>query len=104
MQVIVREPLALQQEAKSVDGVFEITLGRCVVLLLKQIKIILYLVGLQFGGQAVEVQRYCRHVVRIVLKGFAASTQNGNVALEACQLFTKSCYFTAGTVEKFIFS
>ncbi len=45
MQVIVREPLALQQEAKSVDGVFEITLGRCVVLLLKQIKIILYLVG-----------------------------------------------------------
>ena len=62
MQVIVREPLALQQEAKSVDGVFEITLGRSVVLFLEQIEIILYLIRFQLGGQAAEVKRYGRHV------------------------------------------
>lgn len=82
---------------------FEITLRWSSGAALEQEEIVLHLVGIQFGGQAVKMQRHCRHVARIVLVGFAASAQHGNVALETSQQLTEAGHFTAGTVHKFVF-
>ena len=62
VQVLVRQSFGFKQKTKTVNGVFEITLGRSVVLFLEQIEIILYLIRFQLGGQAAEVKRYGRHV------------------------------------------
>lgn len=75
MQEIVRQSFGFEQEAKSVNGVFEITLGGCFRALLKQEEVVLHLVGIQFGGQTPEMQRHGGHVPRIVLEGFAATSQ-----------------------------
>lgn len=42
------------------------------------------------------MQRHSCHVAQIVLVGFVATTQHGNVTLEACQQFTETRHFTAG--------
>ena len=54
-QEVVFKPFRLQQKAKPVNGVFEVTLRRGLRAALKQEKVVLHLVGIQFGGQAAEM-------------------------------------------------
>jgi len=94
----VGQAFCLQQEPQAVDGMLKIRLRRRFGALLEFKQIILYLFGIQLGGQGFETQRQGCHMTGIIIEGFTAAPQDGNIPLEALQQFSKTVNFARGTV------
>jgi hypothetical protein len=70
------------------------------VLLLDQVKVIVDLVGVQLGGQAVEVQGQPGQVVGIVVQSALAATGDGDFPAELLVKLAETCYLTAGSLDE----
>lgn len=83
MQVLVRQSFCFEQKAKSVNGVLEIRLRKCVAALLQFEQIIFYLLGIEFRGETLKVKSDRCNMAAIVVEGAGTSAKNGNVAFKA---------------------
>lgn len=76
VEVAVGQTFGLQQKAESVNGMFEVRLGRCFGALLEFKQVIFHLFRIQFRRQSSEVQRECRDMPGIIIKGSGAPAQD----------------------------
>jgi hypothetical protein len=58
----------------AVNGVFEIRHGRRFASILKQIEVVIAMVGVDFSGQTLKLECYCSHMSGIALKGFGGTS------------------------------
>lgn len=63
------ESTSFKNESQSVYGKFKIAIGGCVMFLLDLIEIVIDLVGIQFGRQAIEMQRQLGNMPTIAVEG-----------------------------------
>ena len=98
----VRKPFTFEHKAKAVNGVFEVSLGRCFTTLLQFVEVVFDLFFIQIGRLAAKMQRHGCNVAAVVVKGSLASAKDGNIAFKTLKQLLKSCNFTAGTVEVFV--
>ena len=63
------ESTGFKNESQSINGEFKIAIGGCVMFLLDLIEIVINLVGIQFGRQAIEMQRKFGNMPSIAVKG-----------------------------------
>src|SRR5690606_16690233 len=62
VQKTIRQTFRLQQKPKAINGMLKIRLRRSLAALLQFKKIVFYLLGVQFGGQATEMKRHSGHM------------------------------------------
>jgi hypothetical protein len=99
MQVLIRQSFGFEQEAQSVNGVFEVRLRRRMAALLQLVQIIFYLFRIELRRQALKVEGGGSNVTAIVVKGAGASSKDRDVTFKALKQYFKSANFTTGTVE-----
>jgi hypothetical protein len=73
------------------------------VLLFDQIEIIVYLVGIDFCGNAVEMECQLGEVPGVVGQGAGTLACNGNFLSELLVKFTETCYIGTGGLDKVFF-
>ena len=82
----------------------EIGLRRSCAALLEFIEVVCYLIRFKCCRQAAEVQRQCRNMAAVVIKGARTSAQDGNVAFKTLEQALKAFNFANGAVQIFIVS
>jgi hypothetical protein len=70
------------------------------MLLFNQIEVVVYLVTVQLGGQAVEVQGQFGQVVAVVGKCTLAATGQRDFLVELVVKLLESCYISTGSLDK----
>lgn len=70
------------------------------MLLLEQVEVIVYLVCVELGRQAVEVQGQFGQVAGVVGKGTLASASDGDFLAELLVKLAESCYISTGSLNK----
>ena len=68
--------------------------------MLEQVEVIVDLVGVKLGRQAVEVQGQFGQVAGVVGKGTLASAGDGDFLAELIVKFAESCYISTGSLDK----
>ena len=99
MKVLIGQFLSFEQEAETIDRVFEIGLRGRFVALLQLVEVVFYLFRIEFCGQALEVECHRGDVPAIVVEGSGASAEDRNIALKTLEQCLEATNFTAGTVE-----
>ena len=98
--MLVLEAFHAEDKAQAVDGEFEISLGRGIVLLLEQVEVIIDLVCVELGRQAVEVQGQLGQVAGIVGQGALAPAGDGDFLAELLVKLAESCYISTGSLDE----
>ena len=70
------------------------------MLLPQQVDVIVNLVGVELGRQAVEVKGQFGQVAGVVGKGALASAGDGYFLAELLVKFLESCYISTGSLDK----
>lgn len=96
------EAFAFEQEPKAVNGMLEIGLGGCFATRLQQVEVILYLLGIEFGRQAIEMHGHGRNVARVAIEGACAASQNADIALKTLQKLVETRHLLAGAVQELV--
>jgi len=96
------EAFAFEQEAQAVNGMLEIGLGVCFATRLQQVEVILYLLGIEFGWQAIEMHGHGRNVARVAIEGACAVAQNADIALKTLQKLVETRHLLAGAVQELV--
>ena len=96
------EAFAFEQEPKAVNGMLEIGLGGCFTTRLQQVEVILYLLGIEFGRQAIEMHGHGRNVARVAIEGACAAAQNADIALKTLQKLVETRHLLAGAVQELV--
>jgi hypothetical protein len=97
---LVFEPFHAEGEAQAVDSELKVSLGGRVVLLSQQKEVIVDLVGIQLGGQAVEVQSQFGQVAGVVGKGALAPAGDGYFLAELFVKLAESCYISTSSLDE----
>lgn len=63
------------------------------------VEVVAYLVGVQGGRQAVEVQGQFGQVVAVVFQGAFTAARQGDFLVELLIKFAETCYISAGSVN-----
>jgi hypothetical protein len=100
LDAFVLESFHAKDEAQAIDGELEIGLGGRVVVLAQQVEVIVDLVGVELGGQEVEVQSQFGQVTAVVVKGALAPAGDGGFLAELFVKFTGSSYISTGSLEE----
>jgi hypothetical protein len=75
----------LAKKPQAINGVLKISLKGCFAALLQSVQVILYLIFIQFSGQAAKVQRHGGNMAAVVIECAGAAAQYADVALKALQ-------------------
>ena len=70
------------------------------MLLFNQIEVVVYLVGVQLGRQAVEMQGQLGQVVGVIAKRALAAARNGDFLVELLVKLLESGYLRTGSLDK----
>ena len=100
LNALILEAFHAEDEAQAIDGELEISLRRGVVLLLEQVEVIVNLVCVELGRQAVEVQGQLSQVAGIVGKGALAPASDGDFLAELLVKLAESCYISSGSLDE----
>ena len=100
LDALVPEPFHAEDKAQAVDGELEVRVGSCGMLLFDPVEVVVYLVGVQLGGQAVEVQGQLGQVVGVIGKRTLAAAGNGDFLVELLVKLLESGYLRTGSLDK----
>jgi hypothetical protein len=100
LNALVFEPFHAEDKAQAIDSELEVGLRGRVVLLPQQVKVIVDLVGIEPGRQAVEVQSQFSQVAGIVGKGALAPAGDGDFLAELFVKLSESSYISTGSLDK----
>ena len=98
--MLVLEAFHAEDKAQAVDGELEVSQGGRVMLLPQQVDVIVNLVGVELGRQAVEVQGQLGQVAGIVGQGALAPAGDGDFLAELLVKLAESCYISTGSLDK----
>jgi hypothetical protein len=98
--MLVLEAFHAEDKAQAVDGELEVGQRGRIVLLAQQVEVIVDLVGVELGRQAVEVQGQFGQVAGVVGKGALAPAGNGDFLAELLVKLAESCYISTGSLNK----
>jgi hypothetical protein len=100
LDTLVFEAFHAEDEAQAIDGELEVSLGRRVVFLAQQVEVIVDLVGVQLGRQAIEVQGQLGQVAGIIGKRALAPAGDGDFLAELLVKLAESCYISTGSLDE----
>ena len=100
LNALVFETFHAEDKAQAVDGELEVSQGGRVMLLPQQVDVIVNLVGVELGRQAVEVQGQLGQVAGVVGQSTLAPAGDGDFLAELFVKFTESCYISTGSLDK----
>ena len=98
--MLVLEAFHAEDKAQAVDGELEVSQGGRVMLLPQQVDVIVNLVGVELGRQAVEVQGQLGQVAGIVGQGALAPAGDGDFLAELLVKLAESCYISTGSMDE----
>jgi hypothetical protein len=100
LNALVPESFHAEDKAQTVDGKLEVGIGSGGMLLFYEVEVVVYLVRIQLGRQAVEVQGQLGQVVGVIGKRALAAARQGDFLVELLVKLLESCYFSTGSLDK----
>ena len=100
LDMLVFEAFHAEDKAQAVDGELKVGQRGRIMLLAQQVEIIIDLVGVELGRQAVEVQGQLGQVAGVVGKGTLAPAGDGDFLAELLVKLAESCYISTGSLNK----